>query len=109
MDLINFLQPLVASDGAHVAAAAAAVGIIVFGIVNYLDAQFNLPADVKFWGSMALAYVLPFAAYFGLQALSQSPVDLNGLFLAASVGWVVSQGIRRVQQAKKPVVLPPAA
>lgn len=95
-DLASWLGTLVASDAGHIAEASAATGAIVFALIRFADANFHPNAELKFWGSIALAMVLPVLAYIALELYTHAPVDLNGLFLAIFVGWTISQGIHRV-------------
>lgn len=94
MDLIAFLRSLVADDAGAVATTAIAVGVVVWFIINRLD---GVIADgmTKWLVSLALAFVVPIGAYIVLQLLTQSPITINGLWLACTIGWIISQGIHR--------------
>jgi hypothetical protein len=94
VDLLDFLRSLVASDAGAVAATAVTVGVVVWFIINRLD---GVIADgmTKFIVSLALAFGVPIGAYIALQLLTASPITLNGLWLACTIGWIISQGIHR--------------
>ena len=102
MDLIEFLRAFVPNDLAGVPAAAAIGAAAIFGLIEYLDRKrVKLPPDVKFWGSLGLAFVLPVTAYVALQVLISAAITLNGVFLAVAVGWMISQGIHRADEMRQ--------
>jgi hypothetical protein len=105
MDLYDFLKQMVAGDLAHVAVAAAFVGILVFGIIEFIDSRIKKPQtptdpgnpgldhNFKFWGAMVLSFLLPLLAYLYVSWVDKQPINANGIFLAGGVGYVASQGI----------------
>lgn len=106
MNLIGFLQTLVADSFLGVAVVAATVGALVFGLVEAVDAivkkknPAGLSSEFKFYLAIVLAFVVPVGAYVTLQLQTSRPVVLNGLFLAFAVGYVVSQGLHRLWEGK---------
>lgn len=100
MDLIAWLQTLVAQDATQVAAAAAANGVVLFAIIRWLGV--NWPTDFKFWFAQIGSFLIPLIAFVALWVLLAKPWDtltfLNGLFLVASVGYLVSQAIHRLTE-----------
>lgn len=118
MDLYDFLKQMVALDFAHIATAAAIVGGIVFGIIEIVDSRLKRPQtatdpgnpglnrNVKFWGAIILSFLLPFLAYVYVNNVDGKPINENGIFLAAGVGFMASQGIHWVTEGvtrdKKP-------
>lgn len=108
MDLINFLQSLVADSFLGVAAVALTVGALVYGIIEAVDAVVKrgnpegIPSQAKFWLAIGLSFVVPVGAYVLLQLQTSQPVVLNGLFLAFAVGYVVSQAAHKVLERNEP-------
>lgn len=106
MDLIGFLQTLVADSFLGVAAVALTVGGVVYGLIEFVDMLIKKqnPAGMsnqfKFWLAIALSFIVPVGAYVLLQLQTSQPVVLNGLFMAFAVGYVVSQGIHRLLEGK---------
>jgi hypothetical protein len=108
MDLQQFLQQLVASDYAHVAATGISIGGIIFTIIQYLDNNFNLPPAVKRWGAIVAAIVLPPLAYYGLTSLTHAALTANGWFLvlcvaASTLAHVTSQVMHKSTEPTLPV------
>jgi hypothetical protein len=112
MDIITFLQSLVADSFLGVAVVALTVGGLVFAIIEFIDMLVKrgnpagMPSKFKFWLAIALSFVLPVGAYVLLQLQTNQPVVLNGLFLACAVGYAVSQGLHRIIEGK-PEAEPP--
>ena len=112
MDLYDFMKQMVAGDLAHVAVAAAFVGIIVFGIIEFWDSKKKRPQtatdpgdpgldhNFKFWFAIVLSFALPLVAYLYVQWVDKLPVQANGIFLAGGVGYVASQGIHHFTERK---------
>lgn len=116
MDLYDFLKQMVAGDIAHIGVAAGVVGLIVFGIIEFVDSKVKRPQtptdpgnpgldhNLKFWSAMVLSFLLPLLAYLYVSYQDGVPVNLNGIFLAGGVGYVASQGIHWLTERgdKKP-------
>jgi uncharacterized membrane protein len=106
MDFTNFLRSLVAGNIAEVAAVALVVGAFVFGLIEFFDwlakkqNPNGIPAQFKFWLALVLSFVVPIGAYLLLQLQEQQPIGINGLYLAAGVGYMASQAIHRLLEGK---------
>lgn len=101
MELQQFLEGLVAGSAGEVAATAAAVGLLVFSLIEGVDVLVKrkngvgLNSDLKFWSALVLSFGVPLGAYSGLQAINNERIELNGLFLACGVGYAASQIVHR--------------
>src|SRR5688500_12481547 len=99
MDLQAFLSGLVAGSAEEVAAVAVTVALLVFGIIEFVDKKVRaLASNTKFWAALVLSFVVPLGAYAGYQALWGGPIELNGLFLACSVGYAASQVVHKATE-----------
>ena len=78
---------------------AAGTGAAVYGIIALADklAGTQLTGNVKFYGSIVLAFALPLVAYLAQVKLQYAQFGVDGMFSAFVVGWLVSQGINRGQ------------
>ena len=108
MDLIGFLQSLVADSFLGVATVAITVGALVFGIVEAVDALVKrsnpsgLSSQFKFYMAIVLAFIVPVGAYVALQLQTSQPIVLNGLFLACAVGYAVYQVAHKLWEKNEP-------
>lgn len=100
MDLHDFLQQFISLDMAHVAAVALVVGGAVFALIEIIDGlvkraghPLGLSPDAKFWGAVGLSLAIPFAAYLIDNATQRVPITLNGVFLAAAVGFTTATAV----------------
>lgn len=96
----DFINQLIAGDFLHIAIAAAAVGLLVFGIIEFVDrlvshdrTQPGLTPQVKFWSAIVLSFIVPIAAYIVQSVQTGVHPSLTGLFLACAVGYVASQAV----------------
>lgn len=95
MDVINFLRLFVITGLDDIPAALLSVGGAVFGLIEFCD-WFAItygskqPISEKTKRQMAggFALLLPLTAYFLLGYLEHTPFNVNGIFLAAALGFV---------------------
>jgi hypothetical protein len=88
------------------AATTAGGGVVVFGLIEFVNKLIEprqLPPDVKFYGAMLLAFLVPLAAYIAEIALGIATWGLDGLFLSIATGYMISQAVHRTTEAGRPV------
>lgn len=110
MDLIEFLRMLVPQSMEQVPAAGAAIGALVFGIIETADKGFGrfdirLSAKVKLGASLALSWLVPACALYLLVRLGDAQLTANIMFLVVAVaGWLVSKLLHDATEKRdKPV------
>lgn len=102
MDIHNYLEQFIAGDLTQVATVAALVGLAVFGLIKAIDGILEnagkpgLSPDLKFWGAVLLSFVLPLGAYLIVTAQDALKPTLNGVFLAAAVGFTAATALHWV-------------
>jgi hypothetical protein len=102
LDLHQFLEQFIAGDLTQVAIVAAIVGAAVFGIIKAIDGLLTsgggpgLSPNLKFWGAVVLSFVLPLGAYLIVTIQDALKPTLNGVFLAAAVGFTAATALHWV-------------
>lgn len=74
---------------------AAGAGAVTFGLIQFVDKLVTLPSGVKFYGAMALSFIIPLLAYGAEVGLHLVDIGWNGVFAAVAVGYMVSQTVHR--------------
>lgn len=86
----------------HVAIVAVVVGGAVFGIIQGADAFFKqkggegLSPNLKFWGAVALSFLIPLVAYVIVTLQDTRTLTINGVFLAAATGFTAATALHWV-------------
>jgi len=99
MDLHNFLEQFIAGDLTQVVIVAALVGGAVFGLIQWLDSILKngggtgMAPNLKFWSAVALSFLIPLGAYLIVTIQDAQKPTLNGVFLAAAVGFTAATAL----------------
>lgn len=96
MDIHDFLEQFVAGDIGHVLAVGLLVAAAVFAGINRLDGflknngKDGLAPDVKFWGAIALCFILPIFAYIYVTVSDNLKPTFGGTLMAIGVAFMAA-------------------
>jgi hypothetical protein len=98
MDIFDFLRQFVAVDAAHVLIVAGLVGAAAWAIVegfnkvaqNGSPIGEGLPAQLKYWSTVALCVVIPFFASLIVSWHDNRSITFEAIALAAGVGFMAA-------------------
>jgi NhaP-type Na+/H+ or K+/H+ antiporter len=76
-------------------------GAVIFQFLNWAQTFVKLSGPQQFAAAVAIAFVLPPAAYLATVALGFQAFDVSALVLAIFAGYVASQGLAYQQRRKE--------